>query len=133
MNKFWRCLNPVQQITKAPTQAPSTVNEADQQAPNCKVRHRHPRFRLRKKLGVGVVKRHKKHNAPTQKLTMETFLKALDLPRYKEYHAIFQELEFDMSALQHVTDKNMESLGFVMGPRWRILNALRYLRMSFEH
>jgi len=50
------------------------------------------------------------------------FLRGIGLARYK---ATFQEEEIDMDALTHLSDKDLQSLGLPLGPRKKIMAALR--------
>lgn len=50
------------------------------------------------------------------------FLRGIGLARYT---ATFQEEEIDMDALTHLSDKDLQSLGLPLGPRKKIMAALR--------
>ena len=50
------------------------------------------------------------------------FLRGIGLAMYT---ATFQEEEIDMDALTHLSDKDLQSLGLPLGPRKKIMAALR--------
>ena len=50
------------------------------------------------------------------------FLRGIGLARYT---ATFAEEEIDMDALTHLSDKDLQSLGLPLGPRKKIMAALR--------
>ena len=50
------------------------------------------------------------------------FLRGNGLARYT---ATFAEEEIDMDALTHLSDKDLQSLGLPLGPRKKIMAALR--------
>ena len=50
------------------------------------------------------------------------FLRGIGLARYT---ATFQEEEIDMDALTHLSDRDLQSLGLPLGPRKKIMAALR--------
>lgn len=58
----------------------------------------------------------------TEEQTVRTFLHSLGLEKYV---ATFQSEEIDMAALGHMSDNDLKELGVPMGPRKKILLAIR--------
>ncbi|XP_024376722.1 uncharacterized protein [Physcomitrium patens] len=72
---------------------------------------------------VATVKRPVDGKVPnTEEQTVRTFLHSLGLEKYV---ATFQSEEIDMAALGHMSDNDLKELGVPMGPRKKILLAIR--------
>ncbi|KAK9757187.1 hypothetical protein RND81_01G146800 [Saponaria officinalis] len=72
-----------------------------------------------KKVHNSTLKNNTQQKADT---SVDGFLQSLGLEKYQ---IIFQAEEVDMTALEHMTDEDLKAMGIPMGPRKKIMLALK--------